>query len=276
MRPDAGDPTLAATESSASAPTMMPAQSRPSTPRSSTGGRPSDGQQMAPGTLLAGRYRIVALLGRGGMGQVYRAEDLKLGETVALKFLPESLAHDQAWLARFYSEVRNAREVTHPNVCRVHDVVEAKDDAGREITFLTMEYVDGEDLAGLVGRFGRLPTAKAMELAGQITAALAAAHARGVLHRDIKPANVMIDGRGQAKLADFGLAVAGDTASSTEIAGTPGYIAPELLRGAAATGRSDLYALGLVLYELLTGRRAVKDGKPVTGNIRHYAPDVPP
>jgi serine/threonine-protein kinase len=232
-------------------------------------------QQMAPGTLLAGRYRIVAPLGRGGMGLVYRAEDLRLGETVALKFLPAALANDPVWLERFYVEVRTAREVTHPNVCRVHDLVEFTTDDGHELRFLTMEYVDGENLADLLRRFGRLPTDKAMELAGQITAALAAAHAKGVLHRDIKPANVMIDGRGQAKLADFGLAIAGDAASGSEVAGTPGYIAPELLRGAQATGRSDLYALGLVLYELMTGRRAVKDGKAVTGSVRQYAPDIP-
>jgi hypothetical protein len=234
----------------------------------------SSSQQMAPGTVLAARYRIVAPIGRGGMGQVYRAEDLKLGETVALKFLPASLAQDQAWLGRFFMEVRTAREVTHANVCRVHDVVETTGADGHPLYFLTMEYVDGENLADLVKRFGRLPTEKGMEIAGQITAALAAAHEKGVLHRDIKPANVMIDGRGQAKLADFGLATGREGAQAAEIAGTPGYIAPEILRGAAYTGRSDLYALGLVLYELLTGRRAIKDGKAVTGSVRQYAPEV--
>ena len=256
-------------------------------PRTSAGLRPGGGNAssdsgrgdslgLVPGTLLASRYRIVAPIGRGGMGQVYRAEDLKLGETVALKFLPESLANDPVWLNRFFLEVRTAREVTHPNVCRVHDVVETTDGSGHPLNFLTMEYVDGENLADLIRRFGRLPTGKAMEIAAQITAALAAAHARGVLHRDIKPANVLIDGRGQAKLADFGLALGRQAAPEAEVAGTPGYIAPELLRGHVATGRSDLYALGLVLYELLTGRRAVKDGKPVTGSIRQYAPDVSP
>ncbi len=230
---------------------------------------------MAPGTLLAGRYRIVAQIGRGGMGHVFRAEDLKLNETVALKFLPESLANDPVWLGRFLVEVRTAREVTHPNVCRVHDIVETKDEAGRPLNFLTMEYVDGENLADLIRRFGRLPDDKAMELAGQISAALAASHARGVLHRDIKPANVLIDGRGNAKLADFGLALGSGSLESAEVAGTPGYIAPEMLQGGAATGRSDLYALGLVLYELLTGRRAIKDGKPSLGSIRQYAPEVP-
>jgi Protein kinase domain len=241
---------------------------------SSRSGSGRSDEQMAPGTVLAGRYRVVAPLGRGGMGLVYRAEDLRLGETVALKFLPPSLANDPVWLERFYVEVRTAREVTHPNVCRVHDLVEVRAEHGHELRFLTMEYVDGENLADLLRRFGRLPTDKAMELAGQITAALAAAHSKGVLHRDIKPANVMIDGRGQAKLADFGLAIAAESASGTEVAGTPGYIAPELLRGAQASGRSDLYALGLVLYELLTGQRAVKDGKVVTGSVRQYAPEI--
>ncbi len=243
--------------------------------KSSGYGASGSGQQMAPGTVLAGRYRVVAPIGRGGMGQVYRAEDLKLGETVALKFLPENLAQDAAWLGRFFMEVRTAREVTHANVCRVHDVVETTDGSGRPLYFLTMEYVDGENLADLIKRFGRLPTEKGMEIAGQITAALAAAHEKGVLHRDIKPANVMIDGRGQAKLADFGLAVANGSVEAAEVAGTPGYIAPEILRNGTATGRSDLYSLGLVLYELLTGRKAVKDGKAVTGSVREYAPEVP-
>jgi serine/threonine protein kinase len=276
------EPTVAAGPASGSSagdssePTVVapPASGNTSGGSTPTGGRRGD-QHWAPGTVLAGRYRVVAPIGRGGMGLVYRAEDLKLGETVALKFLPAALADDPVWLERFYGEVRTAREVTHPNVCRVHDLVEFRAEDGRELRFLTMEYVDGENLADLLRRFGRLPTDKAMELAGQITAALAAAHSKGVLHRDIKPANVMIDGRGQAKLADFGLAIAGDQAAATELAGTPGYIAPELLRGGATTGRSDLYALGLVLYELLTGRKAVKDGKVVTGSVREYAPEVP-
>ena len=136
------------------------------------------------------------------MGQVYRAEDLKLGQAVALKFLPADVERDPDARARLLAETRHARSIAHPNVCRVYDVgdIDAR-------PFLTMEYIDGEDLASLLRRIGRLPAAKAVEIAQQLCAGLAAAHERGVLHRDLKPANVMIDGRGQARITDFGLAV---------------------------------------------------------------------
>ncbi len=207
----------------------------------------------APGAVLAGRYRIVALLGRGGMGEVYRAEDLKLSQKVALKFVPERVAGDPARLSRFLNEVRVARQVTHPNVCRVHDIADL---GGRH--FLSMEYVDGEDLASLLRRIGRLPQAKGLEIARQIALGLAAAHERHVLHRDLKPANVMIDGRGFARLTDFGLAVLDDQAAVRELAGTPAYRAPEQLAGGAPSVPGEIYALGLVLYELFSGRPAFR------------------
>jgi len=205
-----------------------------------------------PGSLLAERYRIVALLGRGGMGEVYRADDLTLGQPVALKFLPEEAAKDPALIERFRGEVRIARKVSHPNVCRVYDVGEVEG-----MTYLTMEYVDGEDLASLLRRIGRLPNDKAVDIARQLCAGLAAAHARGVLHRDLKPANIMLDGRGQAVITDFGLAAFTDQAHGAEIrSGTPAYMSPEQLAGREVTEKSDIYALGLVLYELFTGKRA--------------------
>jgi hypothetical protein len=211
-----------------------------------------DGARFIPGTMLAGRYRIVGLLGRGGMGEVYRAEDLKLGQAVALKFLPQEVMHRADRLARFHQEVRLARQVSHPNVCRVHDIGEA---GGQH--FLSMEYIDGEDLASLLRRIGRLPSDKALELARQLCAGLAAAHDGKVLHRDLKPANVLIDGRGRAHLADFGLADLSDKRrDAPEIAGTPGYMAPEQLAGREVTTRTDVYALGLVLYEMFTGKPA--------------------
>lgn len=204
-----------------------------------------------PGTVLAGRYRIVALLGRGGMGEVYRADDLTLGQAVALKFLPEALAGNEAALARFRNEVRVARQVSHPNVCRVYDVGEVDGHL-----FLTMEYVDGEDLASLLRRIGRLPEDKALEIARRLCAGLAAAHEKGILHRDLKPSNVMLDGRGQVLLTDFGLAaLATDVTGAESRNGTPAYMAPEQLAGKEATVRSDIYALGLVLYEIFTGKR---------------------
>ncbi len=201
--------------------------------------------------MLAERYRVIGLLGRGGMGEVYRADDLKLGQPVALKFLPRGLASDPARLERFYAEVRIARQVSHPNVCRVYDVGEIE---GQH--FLSMEFVDGEDLASLLRRIGRLPPDKALEISRELVAGLSAAHDKGVLHRDLKPANVMIDGRGRARITDFGLAVAAGEVVEGEISGTPAYMAPEQLAGKGASVQSDIYALGLVLYELYTGRRA--------------------
>ncbi|WP_263409742.1 serine/threonine-protein kinase [Terriglobus tenax] len=238
-------------------------------------------QELVPGTLLVGRYRVVSPLGRGGMGRVYRAEDLKLGQTVALKFLPPAMSNDPAWLARFFSEVRTAREVTHGNVCRVHDIVEIPNPNGHSIHFLTMEYVDGENLSALLKRFGRLPTQKALEMAAQITAGLAAAHSKGVLHRDLKPANIMVDGRGHAKITDFGLATVAGDGRLSEVAGTPGYMAPELFTGGQASGRSDLFALGIVLYELFAGRLPWNTKNPKERQqtpptpLKRYAPKVP-
>src|SRR5262245_20276952 len=170
--------------------------SAPSEPERSDS-TPFDEGRFLPGTVLADRYRIYGLLGRGGMGEVYRADDLKLGQIVALKFLPRDFETDGARRTRFLNEVRIARQISHPNVCRVRDVGEID---GRP--FLSMEYVDGEDLAGLLRRIGRLPSDKAVQIARQLCAGLAAAHEQGVLHRDLKPANVMIDGRGRAKITD--------------------------------------------------------------------------
>jgi hypothetical protein len=223
--------------------------SRSPTLSSSTWSRSS---RFAPGTMLAGRYRIVAKLGRGGMGEVYRAEDLTLDQEVALKFLPTELASDPSALARFHGEVRLARQVSHPNVCRVFDIGMA-DGA----PFITMEYVDGEDLASLIRRVGRFPQDKGLEIARQICAGLAAAHEQGLLHRDLKPANIMLDGRGRIRIADFGLAsVAGEAQGADARSGTPAYMAPEQLAGGEPTVKSDVYSLGLVLYEIFTGKRA--------------------
>jgi serine/threonine protein kinase len=212
----------------------------------------ADDGRFPPGTLLLDRYRIVALLGRGGMGEVYRANDLTLGQTVALKFLPEAAANDPRALARLHAEVRTARQVSHPNVCRVYDIGDIDG-----LPFLSMEYVDGEDLGSLLRRIGRIPGDKALEIARKLCAGLAAAHDKGVLHRDLKPANIMLDGRGNVLITDFGLAVIASEVQANEIRhGTPAYMAPEQLAGKEVTVRSDLYALGLVLYEIFCGKRA--------------------
>ena len=214
----------------------------PSAPAPST-------SRFAPGSIIAGRYRLVALLGRGGMGEVYRADDLTLDQPVALKFLPEGAAADQAHLAQFHNELRTARQVSHKNVCRLYDLGEAD---GRR--FLTMEYVDGEDLASLLRRIGRIPQDKAIELARQLCAGVAAAHERGVLHRDLKPANVMIDGDGNVRITDFGIA--------TSCGDGPDRVRPQrfcrhaAIHGARAAGRPA----GLVTHRSLRPRaRPLRD-----------------
>ena len=211
--------------------------------------RPESSDRFTPGTLLAGRYRIVSPLGRGGMGEVYRADDIRLGQPVALKFLKAALAADGERLQRLVDEVRIGRQISHPNVCRLYDIAEAD---GHH--FLVMEYVDGEDLASLLRRIGRLPGDKALDIARGLCAGLAAAHDKGVIHRDLKPANVMLDGRGHARIADFGLAALASEGAA-DMSGTPQYMAPEQLTGQAASLRTDVYSLGLVLHEMLTGKR---------------------
>lgn len=215
-----------------------------------------------PGTLVAGRYRVIALLGRGGMGEVYRATDLTLGQSVALKFLPEDAARDEHFLERFHNEVRVARQVSHPNVCRVYDIGEAEG-----VPFISMEYVDGEDLGSLLLRIGRLPAQKALEITRKLCAGLAAAHERGIIHRDLKPHNIMLNKRGDAVIMDFGLAAVAEQIKGPESRnGTPAYMAPEQLRGDSATNKSDIFALGLIAYELFTGKRAY-EGKSLAEQL---------
>jgi serine/threonine-protein kinase len=208
---------------------------------------------LTPGELFAERYRIVSLIGRGGMGEVYRANDLRVGASVALKFLSSAPAQAKP-IERFTREARLARQITHPNVCRVYDVGEWN---GR--LYLSMEYIEGDDLACLLKRVGHLPGETALDVAHQLCAGLAAAHECGILHLDLKPANVMIDARGRAIISDFGVARAADDRASTTVAGTPAYMAPEQLAGGALTVQTDLYALGLIMLEIFTGSRAAAD-----------------
>ncbi len=245
--------------------------------KSPQAGSPQEGtsahaQRFVAGAVLTGRYRIISLLGKGGMGEVYRAEDLKLAQSVALKFLPESLAVDGAALARLYREVNIARQVSHPNVCRVYDIGETPAEH-----FLSMEYIDGEDLATLLRRIGRLPVEKAIEIGCQICAGLASIHETGVLHRDIKPSNIIIDRRGRVRITDFGLASVADQIREISCAGTPAYMAPEQLHGGKLSEKTDIYALGLVLYEMFTGRRAHSpaDGENLGGRQDGAEPTPP-
>jgi serine/threonine-protein kinase len=211
--------------------------------------------RFAPGTVLAGRYRVEVVLGEGGMGVVYRAYDQTLGKPVALKFLPPHLAADAGRREQFLTEVRSAQEVSHERVARVHDI-----GVHDGQPFFSMEYVDGRDLAWQLGS-GRLAEETAAKYARQLCQGLAAIHARGLVHRDLKPQNVLIDGRGQLRITDFGLAgQTGSFSGGSVRAGTPPYQAPEQLSGTEVTPRSDIYSLGLVLYEMFTGRRAFEAG----------------
>src|SRR5690349_1847109 len=218
--------------------------------QSSSSSTSIDEGRFPAGTVLAGRYRVLGLLGQGGMGEVYRAYDLILNQAVALKFLPQAQMSEAA-LARFRNEVRIARQVSHPNVCRVYDIGYVEG-----LHFISMEYLDGEDLGSLLRRIGRLPQDKAIEFTRKICAGLSAAHERGVLHRDLKPSNIMIDGRGHVRITDFGLAALAQEIALGDIrSGTPAYMSPEQKAGREVTVRSDIYSLGLVLHEMFTGRK---------------------
>lgn len=220
----------------------------------------------SPGYIFAGRYRMVTRLGRGGMGDVWRADDLVLETPVALKLITST---GPAARAQILNEVRLARQITHPAVCRVFDVGE--DDG---IVFFSMELVNGEDLATLLRRVGRLTTERVMEIARHLCSGLAAAHAQGVLHRDLKPANILIDNHGRAIITDFGIAIQREDGAQQPLIGTPGYMAPEQLTpGATLTERTDIYALGLILYELVVGQhpfnnRLSRTSEPPTPSSR--------
>src|SRR5262245_18061541 len=229
---------------------------------------PEEGRFPA-GTVLAERYRILGMLGRGGMGEVYKAFDLILNQTVALKFLAPTRISEAA-LVRFRNEVRIARQVSHPNVCRVYDLGMVEG-----LHFLSMEYIDGEDLASLLRRIGRLSQDKAVEFTRKICAGLSAAHERGVLHRDLKPANIMIDGRGQVRITDFGLAaLAAEIPLSDLRSGTPAYMSPEQKAGKEVTISSDIYSLGLVIHEMFTGKPRVNAQSTPSEMVKELDPAI--
>jgi serine/threonine-protein kinase len=230
-------------------------------------------ERFAPGTVLAGRYRVEVVLGEGGMGVVYRAFDQTLGKPVALKFLPARMAADPGRRDQFLMEVRSAQEVSHDCVARVHDLGQH---GGQP--FLSMEYIDGGDLADLLARGGRLTDEAAGKYARQLCRGLAAIHRRGIVHRDLKPQNVMIDGRGQLRITDFGLAGEVGTFTGAAVwAGTPLYQSPEQLAGTGVSTNSDVYSLGLVLYEMFTGRRAYQAATAADLlRLQQADPPVPP
>ena len=237
-----------------------------STPTSGGGGMVSLDGTFAPGAAFAGRYTIVERIGQGGMGQVYKALDTKLGEPVALK-LVRAGTPEAAGLERFRRELNMARKVSHPNVCRVHDIGEFEG-----IHFISMEFVEGQTLRDWTRAVGKLSTEQTLSVARQVSTGLAAIHSESIVHRDLKPANIMLDRLGRAVIMDFGLAYQPDSDQITaegEVLGTLAYLSPEQARGGQGLDqRSDIYALGLVMFEMLTGSRPPADGNSLPMGLR--------
>ncbi len=228
---------------------------------------------LRPGERCGGRYRMIEKIGAGGMGEVWKARDEAIDQVVALKFLGGPFLESEGrGVEVLRNEVRLARKVTHPNVCRVHDLGQVADK-----TFLSMEFIDGEPLDSLLKRVGRPAPEVCRKIARQLTAGLQAAHEQGVLHRDLKPANVMIDGNGDVRITDFGIAgIADEQDAAQGSSGTPGYMAPELFAGGTASIQSDLWSLGAVLHELFTGQRLMKAGSMTELLKKHRQPVEPP
>ena len=222
--------------------------------------------------MLADRYRLVRLIAAGGMGTVWEAHDVLLDRPVALKSMAEGLAADPEFVERFRREARAAGRLTHPNLARVYDFGE-----DGEAPFLVMELIEGETLHDRIGREGPLPVADVVRIAGEIAAGLEAAHGAGIVHRDVKPANVMLDHAGGVKITDFGIAAAASSTRLTQGAGlgTATYASPEQTRGERVTAASDVYSLGVVTYEMLTGRPPFDGPSPVAIALAH-AEEEPP
>jgi serine/threonine protein kinase len=207
------------------------------------------------------RYEILGEIGRGGMGIVFKARDRETSEVVALKLLKPEIAADHDAMERFKNEMRLARKVTHTNVCRIYEFNRVDSSA-----YISMEFVDGESLRQVIDRFGGLPLRKALKILCQVCAGLREAHKQGTIHRDLKPENIMIDAKGNAKVMDFGIARSVETGltQGTRVIGTPSYMAPEQAEGKNVDCRTDIYALGLVLYEVLTGKPTFSGDTPVS------------
>ena len=227
----------------------------------------------AGGATFARRYQIIEDLGKGGMGRVYKVFDTEVQEKMALKLLRPDIAADERTIERFRNELRLARGISHRNVCRMYDL-------GREegTYYITMEYISGEDLKSLIHRIGALPVGKAVSVAVQVCEGLSEAHRLGIVHRDLKPSNVMIDKEGNARIMDFGiarsLAAKGITGAGVMI-GTPEYMSPEQVDGKEADQRADIYALGIILFEMLTGHLPFEGDTPLSVAVKQKSERPP-
>jgi len=224
-------------------------------------------EELARGTTFADRYEIIEELGKGGMGKVYRVEDTKLKQEVALKLIKPEIASDKKTIERFRNELKTARMIAHKNVCRMFDIGETKDSY-----FITMEFIRGEDLKSLIRKMGQLSAGQAIAIAKQVCDGLIEAHKLGVVHRDLKPQNIMIDREGDARIMDFGIARSlegrGITGAGVMI-GTPDYMSPEQVEGKETDQRSDIYSLGVILYEMVTGRVPFEGDTALSIAVKH-------
>ena len=246
----------------------------------------SSSGRLEPGTVLAERFSVARLRARGGMGEVYEAEDLELHMPVAIKVIRPEIAALPGMLKRFRREVHLAKQVTHPNACRIFDIFHHRDKENRDVLFLTMELLNGETLSERLQRTGRLAEAEALPILHQLASALQTAHAAGILHRDLKPGNIILesgrDGEVRAVITDFGMALNGvqgehapQTASGQFAFGTPEYMSPEQIEGKDLSPGSDIYALGLVAYQMLTGTRAFDANTPLYSALRRLTESPP-
>lgn len=225
------------------------------------------------GTVFAGRYQVLEELGSGGMGKVYKVIDKEVNEKIAIKLLKPEISFDEGTIERFRNELKLARKISHPNVCRMYDLIKE-----RGLYFITMEYVSGEDLKSTIERVGQLSVGKALAIAEQICKGLVEAHKLNVVHRDLKPHNIIIDRNGDARIMDFGIAQSLTTKGVTEsgvMIGTPEYMSPEQALGEASDQRSDIYSLGIILFELLTGTVPFK-GDTAVGVALKQKTELPP
>jgi serine/threonine protein kinase len=224
-------------------------------------------EELTTGSTFAERYQIIEELGKGGMGRVYKAHDTKIKEKIALKLIKPEIAKDKKTIERFGNELRLARKIRHKNVCGMFDLGEEKG-----THYITMEFVPGEDLRSSIRRFGQLPIGKSISIATQICEGLAEAHRLGVVHRDLKSSNIMIDKEGNVRIMDFGIArsleAKGITGAGVMI-GTPEYMSPEQVEGKEVDQRSDVYSLGVILYEMVTGRLPFEGDTPLTIGMKH-------
>lgn len=230
-------------------------------------------KRLKRGRVFGERYEVIEELGEGGMGIVYKVFDRKIDDNVALKVLAPEIAGDEKTIERFRNELKLARKVSHRNVCRMYDLSEEE-----KTPFITMEFVPGENLKSLIKRIGQLSKTKTLSIAKQVCEGLTEAHRLGVVHRDLKPQNIMVDSEGNARIMDFGIARSIRTKSITEtgmIIGTPEYMSPEQVEGVGVDHQSDLYSLGVILFEMLTGRVPFQGETPLSVILKHKT-DQPP